>query len=387
VLTAGHRYARPVPAPEETNAPRTGIVLHERYYWHDPGPSAGTQRPDGVIIQSSDHAEHPDTKRRLHGLLAATGYLDRLHQLAPRVAEVDELTRFHTREHITRVEVASVAGYGNVGREAFVGAGTYDIARLAVGGALVATDAVATGRLQNAYALVRPPGHHAEADMGMGFCYFNNVALAAMHARAVHGVGRIAIVDWDVHHGNGTQAAFYDDPNVLTISVHQDGRYPGRSGALDERGENRGIGANINIPLPPGSGHGAYTAVADRVIAPALDRFQPEFVFIASGFDAGGYDPMAHMMCHSKTFAYLADVVLHAAAHHAGGRVVAVHEGGYSAFHVPFCGLAVIERMAGQPSGVADPYIGLERLPYQDLQVHQSGVIDQAAVFVNEIPH
>ena len=244
-----------------------------------------------------------------------------------------------------------------------MGAGTYDIARLAVGGGLVATDAVASGRLRNAYALIRPPGHHAMPDMGMGFCYFNNVVLAALHARAVHGVGRIAIVDWDVHHGNGTQAAFYNDPNVLTISVHQDGRYPGRSGAITERGDGDGLGANINIPLPPGSGHGAYTAVADQVIAPALDRFRPEFVFVASGFDAGGYDPMAHMLCHSKTFAYLADCVLDAAARHAGGRIVATHEGGYSAFHVPFCGLAVLERMTGEPSGISRPEAPMPSCP------------------------
>jgi acetoin utilization deacetylase AcuC-like enzyme len=375
-----------VPQRGTTGSGATGIVLHEHYYWHDPGSAAGGRRPNGATLEVAGHAESPETKRRFHGLLAATGYLDHLTQIKPRHADLSEVLRFHTADYVNTVRAMSIAGFGDAGKEAFVGFGSYEIALLSVGGAIEAVDAVLAGRVRNAYALIRPPGHHAEADRGMGFCLFNNVALAAMHARSERNVSRIAIVDWDVHHGNGTQAAFYDNPDVLTISVHQDGRYPLQTGKLNERGEGAGVGANINIPLPPGSGHGAYIATLEQVIVPALDQFKPELVLVASGFDAGGYDTMANMICHSDTFRQMAMAVQAAADRHGGGRLVATHEGGYSPFHVPFCGLAALEGFTGIPSGVEDPYASLSRLPYQELQAHQAAVIDQAAAFVTEIP-
>jgi acetoin utilization deacetylase AcuC-like enzyme len=173
---------------------------------------------------------------------------------------------------------------------------------------------------------------------------------------------------------------------VLTISIHQDGRFPTDTGSLAERGTGAGFGANINVPLPPGSGHGAFEATFERVVTPALNRFAPELVIIASGYDAGGFDSMAHMMAHSGTFAMMAKHVLAIAKNHANGRLVVVHEGGYSTFHVPFCGLAVIEQMTDIPSGIADPYANLASLPYQDLQTHQAVVIDAAAALADEIP-
>lgn len=357
---------------------RTGLVSHERYFWHDPGPSAGGRRPDGAVLQVAEAADHPDTKRRLLGLLDATGYSDHLTRLAPRLATVEELTRFHTSEYVEQVSALSDAGFGQVGRSAYVGGGTYDIARLATGGVIVAVDAVLDGTVNNAYALVRPAGHHAEPDRGLGFCIFNNVVVAVHHARAVRGVGRVAIVDWDVHHGNGQQGAFYSDGDTLTISVHQDGRFPSWGGTLGERGDGPGLGANINIPLPPGSGHGAYAAVFEQVVVPALDRFKPELIIVSSGYDAGGFDSMAHMMAHSGTFRMMAASVVDAAARHCAGRLVVVHEGGYSTYHVPFCGLAVIEEMTGIPSGVTDPFATLADLPYQDIQPHQAAIITAA---------
>lgn len=365
---------------------RTGFVSHERFFWHDPGPSAGGRRPDGTVLQVAEPADHPDTKRRLLGLLEATGYASRLTRIEPRLATVDELTRFHDPAYVAQVERLSDAGFGEVGRSAYVGAGSYDIARLAAGGALEAVDAVVSGQVDNAYALLRPAGHHAERDRGLGFCIFANAVLAAMHAREVHGVERIAIVDWDVHHGNGTQWAFYDDPAVLTISVHQDGRFPTDTGGLDERGGGDGFGANLNVPLMPGCGHGAYVAAFERVVVPALERFEPELLIVASGYDAGGFDAMAHMMCHSGTFAAMAGMMVDVAARHCDGRLVVLHEGGYSPFHVPFCGLAVIEQLTGEPSGVADPYLTLANLPYQDLQPHQAALIARAADLVPAVP-
>jgi acetoin utilization deacetylase AcuC-like enzyme len=365
---------------------RTGLVAHERFFWHDPGPSAGGRRPDGITLQVAEPSDHPETKRRLLGLLEASGYLDHLERVRPREATPAEVGRFHTTRYINEVAALSADGYGEVGRSAYIGAGTYEIALLAAGGAMEAVDAVVGGTVDNCYALLRPAGHHAEADSGMGFCIFNNAVLAAMHARAARGIERIAILDWDVHHGNGTQAAFYDDPNTLTISIHQDGRFPLRTGKLDERGDGAGFGCNINVPLPPGCGHGAYVATFERVVAPALDAFRPDLIIVSSGYDAGGFDSMAHMMAHSDTFRMMAETVVAAADRHCGGRLVVLHEGGYSTYHVPFCGLAVIETMAGEPSGVTDPYISLANLPYQDLQPHQAAVIDAAASLLADIP-
>ena len=365
---------------------RTGLVTHERYFWHDPGPSAGSRRPDGIVLQVDEPADRPEAKRRLLGLLEATGYTDHLVRIAPRLATDTELERLHTPAYIARVRGLDAAGGGEAGHHAYVGPGSASIAALAVGGALVAAEAVLAETVDNAYALVRPAGHHAVADQGMGFCLFNNVALAALHARATTGVERVAVLDWDVHHGNGTQDAFYAEPDVLAISIHQDGRYPSGTGGLDERGEGAGHGSNINIPLPPGSGDGAYRACIEQVVVPALRRFQPDLVLVASGYDAGGFDPMAHMMAHSATFRFMAEALVEAAAELCAGRLVVVHEGGYSPFHVPFCGLAVIEAMSGVPSGVADPYASLAALPYQGLQPHQATVIDAAAALVTEIP-
>jgi acetoin utilization deacetylase AcuC-like enzyme len=362
---------------------RTGIVTHERYYWHDNGAAAGTARPDGVAIQPGDHVESAESKRRLHGLLAASGFLDRLTPIAPRPATRDELLRFHTERHVDAV--AGAAPWASIGPQAIVGPGSYEIACLAAGGVIAATDAVLDGRVDNAYALVRPPGHHAEADRAMGFCLFGNIVVAAMHAIATGRITRIAVVDWDVHHGNGTQSAFYARGDVLTISIHQDGRFPRTTGSMAERGDGEGLGANINVPLPPGSGHGAYVDTVERVVAPALTRFAPQLVFVASGYDAGAYDPMAHMMAHTETYRTMTDTVLEVAAGSADGRVVVVHEGGYSAFHVPFCGLAVLESMTGERSGVEDPFTAVAGLPYQELQPHQAAIVDVAAGFLSDV--
>ena len=365
---------------------RTGLVTHERYFWHDPGPSAGSRRPDGVVLQVDEPADKPEAKRRLLGLLEACGYADHLVRLAPRPATDDEIMRLHTHSYLDRLRALDAAGGGDAGPAAYVGPGSASIAALAAGGGLVAVEAVCAGRVDNAYALVRPAGHHALAGEGMGFCLLNNVALAALHARATLGIARVAIVDWDVHHGNGTQDAFYGDPAVLTLSIHQDGRYPAHTGSLTERGAGAGEGTNINVPLPPGSGDGAYRACIERVVLPALDRFRPGLVLVASGYDAGAFDPMAHMMAHSGTFRFMADALVAAAARTADGRIVVVHEGGYSPFHVPFCGLAVIESLTGHPAGVADPYASVAALPYQGLQAHQAGVVDAAARFAAEVP-
>ena len=184
------------------------------------------------------------------------------------------------------------------------------------------------------------------------------------------------MVDWDVHHGNGTQDAFYSDPSVLTISIHQDGYYPMDSGGLEERGDGPGRGCNLNVPLPPGSGHGAYVETMKQVVVPALRRFRPEVIVVASGLDANAYDPLARMMCHTETFREMATLLLAAAEELCDGRLVACHEGGYAPYYVPWCALAVVETFAGIRTSCKDPSLDyLVGRPGQELQPHQAEVI------------
>jgi acetoin utilization deacetylase AcuC-like enzyme len=242
---------------------------------------------------------------------------------------------------------------------------------------------VLAGDIDNAYALVRPPGHHALAELGMGGCIFGNTALAALHAQAAHGVERIAIVDWDAHHGNGTQAAFWDDPSVLTISLHQAGCFPPDSGAVDELGGADALRSNINLPLPPGSGVGAFAAAFDHVVLPALERFAPDLVRIACGYDSCAWDAHARLMLHSESYRQLTRALLEIADRHAQGRLVVIHEGGYAPAYAPYCGLAVLEELSGIRTEAEDPFLPIfEGYGYQDVQPHQQVVIAEAAALL-----
>jgi acetoin utilization deacetylase AcuC-like enzyme len=295
----------------------------------------------------------------------------------------------HTPAYLERITAEGQLPKGGDAGDGFspFGQGGDVIARLSAGGSIAATRAVLEGRVDNAYALVRPPGHHALPDTGMGFCIFANVSVAARVARARHGVGRIAVVDWDVHHGNGTQAIFSDDPDTLAISIHQDNWYPPGSGHLGERGTGAGEGATLNVPLPPGSGNGAYLAVMEQVVVPALERFCPELILVACGFDANVLDPLARMMVTSTVYRAMTAMLLDAAGALCDGRIVFSHEGGYSEVYVPFCGLAVIETMAGVKSVVDDPFLGLlDEIGGQALQPHQAAVIAEAAGLIKGIP-
>lgn len=356
----------------------TGFVFHERYMWHDTG-NAAAFLPPGAFVQPDKHAESPDSKRRIHGLWEVSGLLDHLVPIKPRPATEAEVLRFHTREYVDRIRELSATGYGDGGENCPVGPSSYEIALLSAGGCMEAIDAVIDGRVDNAYALVRPPGHHAVADQGMGFCIFGNVALSIMHAMAERGVGRVATVDWDVHHGNGTQQAFYDNPNVLTISVHQDNLYPVESGPMSDTGTGAGEGYNINVPLPPGSGHGAYLAVLEQVIVPALRRFKPEIIVVPCGFDASPIDPMGRQMAYSETYRAMTRAVMEVANEVCGGRILMTHEGGYAPAYTPFCGLAVVEELSGIRTESVDPFAEyLGGLGGQELQPHQESVIAAA---------
>ncbi|WP_321393658.1 class II histone deacetylase [Emcibacter sp.] len=365
---------------------KTGFVWHEIYMWHDTGTHAGVL-PAGNPIQPGIHAENPETKRRFKNLLEVSGLYEKLVHIAPRPATDEEILRVHTADYINRLkqESASPRG-GDAGLLTPFGPGSFEIAALSAGGVIAAVDAVLDGRADNAYALVRPPGHHAEPDMGKGFCLLANAAIAGRHALAARGLGRIAYVDWDVHHGNGTERVFWEDPRALTISIHQDRNFPPDSGDMSDIGGGAGEGYNINIPLPAGTGVGAYEATFDRVVLPALRAFRPDMIFVPSGFDAGAHDPLGRMMMHGEGYRSLTNKLLGVADELCGGRIVMSHEGGYNAPTVPFYGLAVMEALSGIKTEVEDPFMALlEGLGGQELQPHQDEVIRAAETLLERL--
>jgi len=356
----------------------TGFIWHERYAWHDARGLLDTF-DRSALFEPEPSLESGTTKRRLRNLVEASGLLSRLVAIAPRPCTDDELARVHSRGHIDWVRSASTECGGDAGGSTPFGRWTYEIAALAAGGCLTAVDAVLEGRVRNAYALVRPPGHHAGPRGGYGYCVFNNIALAALHLRQAHGLERVAIVDWDVHHGNGTQAAFWSDPTVLTISAHQEDLFPPASGLVDEVGADDGVGANINVPLPAGAGRAAYLEVLDRLVVPALERFAPQFILVACGLDAGMLDPLGRMNLTSECFAMMTGRLTAAAASICDSRLVLCHEGGYSSAYVPYCGLAVIETLAGIRTDVIDPWLtDARRVRELPLRAHEREAIDEA---------
>ncbi len=353
----------------------TGLVWDERFAWHDAGLAS-----TNLWVEPYPALDRPEAKRRLWSLMQASGLAARLTPIEARPATDEELRFFHTRAYVDRVRSMAEAGGGDAGESARFGRNGFEIARLAAGGCIAAVDAVLRGQVENAYALVRPSGHHAEPDRGRGFCIFANVVLAVEHARRVHGMRRVAVIDWDVHHGNSTQMAYYADPDVLTISLHQQACYPTDTGGLAETGEGAGHGANVNIPLPPGSGDGAYREAFDRVVMPAVYAFRPELIVVASGYDAAVNDPLGRMLCHSGTFRAMATAVVEAARTLCDGRLVVCQEGGYSPTYAPFCGLAVMEALSCEATEVVDPMLAwYAALGGQALQPHQANVIDAAA--------
>jgi acetoin utilization deacetylase AcuC-like enzyme len=366
----------------------TGWLWEERYAWHDAGIwNDFVMTPAKSYVQPERAFENPETKRRFRNLLDVTGVLDQLVPLRARPATDEEILRVHTPAHLAHVRALGATG-GDTGEGSTMGKFGDEIAVLAAGGTIVATDAVLDGTVANSYALVRPPGHHAEPERAMGFCVFSNIGIAIRHAQAVRGVGRIAVVDWDVHHGNGTETIFLSDPNTLSISLHQDEHYPPGRGRTDVVGEGAARGTNLNIPLPPGGGIAAYGYAFERVVVPALRAFRPELIIVASGFDASAYDPLGRMDLNAEDYRALTAALMEVAAEVCDGRLVMSHEGGYSSFYVPYCGLAVIEQMSGVRSdtnftGVAPDS---HRAGPRQLEAHERAAVDRAAENVELVP-
>ena len=355
-------------------AERTALVYDERCVLHSPPPGVpGIPLPPWATVETF---ERPERLVRTRQVLEGSGVLAHVDEIPARFATEDELRLVHTPDHVARVLDAARSQNGiQLGHEAWTGPGTHDAMLLAAGGLLEAAAAVLDGRNRNAFSVLRPPGHHAERATPMGFCLFNNTAIAARWAQRERGVGRVAILDWDVHHGNGTEQIFGDDPTVLTISLHQDGLYPPGSGGLDA-----GAIANVNVPLPAGSGDDAYRHAFERVVEPALRAFAPDLLLVGAGQDAAATDPLGRMSVTVPGFRTLADRAVALAAELSGGRLVAMLEGGYSLLHLPLANLAILEALAGMPPTFTRDPVGVDvPLALRD--------VERAAVAAAEAAH
>lgn len=301
-----------------------------------------------TFLEHETGAGHPERPARLEAIAeavnaqwAASEWQDNLVRGTFEAAREEQLLRCHPREHIHLIRRLSERGGGMIDGDTFTSPRSFEAASLAAGAACAAVDAVLRGEAANAFCAVRPPGHHAETARAMGFCLFNNVAIAARHAQAEHGLERVAILDWDVHHGNGTQEIFYADPTVLFASVHEAGIYPG-TGRATERGAGDREGTTLNFPLTAGSGDAQYQEVWDR-LAPAVEAFAPQLILVSAGFDAHARDPLAHMRLQAEDFAQLATQTKQWAETLCEGRLICVLEGGYDLQGLSESVVAVLE--------------------------------------------
>ena len=336
---------------------RTGFYFDERTFWHGGGNYASLLPVGGFVepLVAGGLPEGPEAKRRLKSLLDVSGLMGQLAPTGADPATGEELRRVHDPEYLRRFKALSDEGGGEIGLRAPFGPGGYEIAALSAGLAVAAVRDVLSGGLANAYALCRPPGHHCLPDWPNGFCLLANIAIAVEAALAEGRAGRVAVLDWDVHHGNGTEAIFHDRAEVLTVSIHQERNYPLDTGAFDDRGEGAGLGANLNIPLPPGAGHVAWMAAMERLALPAIESFAPDLIVVASGYDAALVDPLGRMVLSAASFRAMTEATMAVADRVSRGRLVLVHEGGYSEVYAPFCGHAAIAALAGA-EGLEDPF-------------------------------
>ncbi len=361
----------------------TAFFTDERSFWHGGGNYSLTLPVGGFVQPGGGLPESPETKRRLKNLLEVSGLMRELAVSSAPEASRDDLLRVHPAGYLDTFKTMSDAGGGELGLRTPFGKGGYEIAALSAGLASAAVEAVLTGAARNAYALSRPPGHHCLPDWPNGFCLMANIAVAVRAAQAKGHARRIAVVDWDVHHGNGTEAVFWTDPTVLTISLHQERNYPLDTGDATARGEGKGHGFNLNIPLPPGTGHQSYLEAMERIILPALHRFRPDAIIVACGYDAAALDPLGRMLATAETFRLMTRQMMEAAEELCDGRLILVHEGGYSETYVPFCGHAVMEVLSGTEIRVPDPLAETlgKRQPGPEWQAHVSAHLTRLAEY------
>lgn len=311
----------------------TALLLDPVYQKHQTGPG------------------HPESPERLVALAAAfmsAEFEKRTLRVRPRAAREDEIALCHTRRYIETVKHDFSRGARDLSTgDTVIGPGSLEVALDAVGGVLNAVDEVISGRARNAFCAVRPPGHHATPDRGMGFCIYNNVAIAARYAQRKHHVHRVLIADWDVHHGNGTQDIFYSDPTVFFFSTHQFPWYPG-TGLAEETGAGKGVGSTLNCPFPAGAGRDQIVTAFRMKLVPAAEKFRPDLVLISAGFDSREGDPLGRFRLADSDFAELTHIMLGIADRHARGRVVSVLEGGYNLAGLASAATAHVEQLMGK---------------------------------------
>ena len=310
---------------------KTGIDKDTRYMQHSAGFA---------------HPESPLRLAAIYDMLDDPAMSWKFTSIEPREAAFEEIAAVHSASYVNYI--AGTAGHSvQLDPDTATSPETYQIAKLAAGGICNAVDSVITNEVNNAFAFIRPPGHHAERGSAAGFCIFNNVAIGAMHAILQHNLQRVLIVDWDLHHGNGTQHIFYDDQRVLYFSTHQYPYYPG-TGGMDEIGQGKGKGYTVNVPLPGGRGDGDYVKIFRKILQPVALEFKPELVLLSAGFDIYFNDPMGGMSVTPEGFAALARILLDIADSCCGGRLVAALEGGYHVQGLTKSVKAVLEEMLGE---------------------------------------
>ncbi|APV45400.1 Acetoin utilization deacetylase AcuC [Dehalogenimonas formicexedens] len=293
---------------------KTGYVFHPSYLLHDPG------------------AGHPEAAARLASVMAylkSSGLLERLVKVEARRATAEEISLVHTPAYQEKINSICASGGGSLDADTVLSPGSCEASEYAAGGAVAAVEAVMSGTTGKCFALVRPPGHHAFPGRGSGFCVYNNIAVAARYARVKFGVRRAAILDFDVHHGNGTQGIFDDDPETMYVSVHQSPHYPG-SGGVDDTGMGGGRGTKVNIPLPAGCGDAQYALVYDEIVMPAVRRFKPELILVSAGYDAHRDDPLGGMKLTETGYAAIVARIAALSEECCGGKAVFCLEGGYN---------------------------------------------------------
>ncbi len=337
---------------------QTAFYWNEYCFWHSGGNYASVAPVGGLVqpLAAGGLPESPETKRRLKSLIDVTGLISELDCSVVSPASDEDLRRIHPANYLDTFCEMSASGGGEIGERTPFGPGSFEMAALSAGLVKAALLDVLDGRSRNGYALSRPPGHHCLPSTPMGFCLLANIAIAIEAAIATQQASKFAVVDWDVHHGNGTETIYIERNDVLTISLHQENNYPRDSGAVSTRGLGLGEGYNINIPLMPGGGHDSYFYAFDRIVAPALRKFSPDVIIVACGFDASGLDPLSRMLASASTYQTMTHHLMDLANDLCDGRLVMAHEGGYSEVHVPFCGHAVIQTLANSDIEAPDPF-------------------------------
>ncbi|MEX1018344.1 MAG: histone deacetylase [Litorilinea sp.] len=355
--SASDSISSPVPGKLARNAPRPTSRHTERDTARQRNAASTALAYDPFNLRHTQRG-HPENARRLEEtwkLLQIDGIANQLLPVELGLAPERAVLRVHTQEYWDRLYMTSILGGGRLDPDTYSNEDSFEAAQRAAGSTLHTIDAVLTAQVSNGFALVRPPGHHALAETAMGFCLLANVAIAARWAQDQYGVDRILIVDFDVHHGNGTQDIFYGDPSVLFFSMHQYPYYPG-SGGAQEIGRDPASGSTINVPFAPGVGDHGYLEALHKVLIPAARRFQPELILVSAGYDSHWMDPLAEMQLSVRGYTQLLETLLELAEEVCDGRLVATLEGGYHAQVLSHAVLSALRLLSGSRRGVSDPF-------------------------------